>query len=168
MLAQGTCKCARPLRGSFFMPEYECRSALTLHVCLSCCVPPTPRAPLVLHGTCIASSFAELAQHFVCACTAPASRAPFVTRCPCRSRVRVAVRFVASWLLRWRWLLVDGCEDVCGLSIAMAAKFVYGFNDKFICLFLHFYYIYYYLRNTIDFCLVQFLLFVGAFYHVTL
>ena len=112
MLAQGTCKCARPLRGSFFMPEYECRSALTLHVCLSCCVPPTPRAPLVLHGTCIASSFAELAQHFVCACTAPASRAPFVTRCPCRSRVRVAVLFVASWLLRWRWSRVRTAGEV--------------------------------------------------------
>ena len=75
---------------------------------------------------------------------------------------------VASWLLRWRWLLVDGCENVYALGIAMAVKFDYGFNDKFICLFLHFYYIYYYLRNTIDFCLVQFLLCVGAFYHVTL
>lgn len=75
---------------------------------------------------------------------------------------------VAGWLLRWRWLLVDGCENVYALGIAMAVKFDYGFNDKFICLFLHFYYIYYYLRNTIDFCLVQFLLCVGAFYHVTL
>ncbi len=65
-------------------------------------------------------------------------------------------------------LHASGCEDVCGLGIAMAVKFDYGFNDKFICLFLHFYYIYYYLRNTIDFCLVQFLLFVGAFYYVTL